>query len=129
MTNGAENYQYCDIDVSRSKIYAKEVCEECGQCYRLPACADVPNWHAGYGACSTYSPGLMTNGAENFAYCDLDVSRAGVSASDACEECGKCSVSNPSTLGEEEPSKPARLVQEKAEKSMAEKRTSNPRRT
>jgi len=129
ITNGAENYAYCDLDKSRTGILASAVCEECGNCYRLPSCASVDNWHAGYGACDTYVPGLITNGAENYAYCDQDVSRKGVAASEACDECGKCSSSNPSTLTDEEPSKPARLVQEKAENLMAEKRTTNPRRT
>jgi len=130
ITNGAENYAYCDMDKSRTGVMASETCEECGTCFRLPACASVANWHAGYGSCDTYESGLITDGAENFAYCDLDKSRKGVMASEACEECGKCSISNPSTLGDDEPPpKATRLVQEEAEKVMAEKRTRNPRRT
>merc|ERR1719262_779887 len=124
ITNGAENYAYCDMDKSRTGVMASETCEECGTCFRLPACASVANWHAGYGSCDTYSPGLITDGAENFAYCDLDKSRKGVMASEACQECGKCSISNPSTLGDDEPPpKATRLVPEEAEKVMAEKRT------
>jgi len=129
ITNGAENYAYCDMDKSRTGVMASETCEECGTCFRLPACASVANWHAGYGSCDTYAPGLITDGAENFAYCDLDKSRTGVMASEACEECGQCSISNPSTLASTSTSAPTRLVQEKAQKSMAEKRTRNPRRS
>merc|ERR1719353_32983 len=86
-----------------------------------PECSATPNWHAGYGSCDTYAPGLITNGAENYAYCDLDKSRTGVMASETCEECGQCSISNPSTLASTSTSAPTRLVQEKAQKSMAEK--------
>jgi len=129
ITNGAENYAYCDLDKSRTGVMASETCEECGKCYRLPSCTSVANWHAGYGSCDTYVEGLVTNGAENYAYCDLDKSRTGVMASEACEECGQCSISNPSTLASTSTSAPTRLVQEKAQKSMAEKRTRNPRRS
>jgi len=129
ITNGAENYAYCDMDKSRTGVMASETCEECGTCFRLPSCASVANWHAGYGSCDTYAEGLITNGAENYAYCDQDKSRAGVMASEACEECGQCSISNPSTLASTSTSAATRLVQEKAQKSMAEKRTRNPRRS
>jgi len=129
ITNGAENYAYCDMDKSRTGVMASETCEECGTCYRLPSCASVANWHAGYGSCDTYVEGLITDGAENYAYCDQDKSRAGVMASEACEECGQCSISNPSTLASTSTSAPTRLVQEKAQKSMAEKRTRNPRQS
>jgi hypothetical protein len=113
---GDENYQYCQVDKSRQGVYASAVCEECGMCYRLPKCNSKKGWDGGYGPCSTYLPGFIHDGAENFEYCHQDRDRNNIYAYEVCEECGECSDENASTLKKEEEEGPAKRSMSMAER-------------
>ena len=109
---GKSNHNWCKWD-KKNGLYAKEVCPQCKSCVskaakktafptRFPTarptafptqakattlmCSMNPkgNWNAGWGKCVTYAVGKM-----NHAYCKHDKFK-GVTANQACEQCGKC---------------------------------------
>lgn len=92
--SGQSNDAFCKTD-HKFDLYASQVCEECGECVKvptpaatpapLPACTGDPaTFDVGYGPCDSYA-------VSNFDYCDLD------GASPVCSECGKCSIDGSAT--------------------------------
>ena len=55
---------------------------------------DVDTWDAGHGGCSTYAPGEVNNYKNDQKYCDSD-EFDGVTASEACPQCGQCQATVP----------------------------------
>ena len=50
----------------------------------LDACISTSTWNAGFGGCITYTV------SNNFNYCNVDSNSIGITAIQACPQCGVC---------------------------------------
>jgi len=83
------NHDFCESDMSNG-FTASMVCTECGECSASGPeidCVPISAWDAGYGSCATYAY------EPNHGYC-TDM-HDGISANEACPECGACIGASP----------------------------------